>query len=244
MSISCSAYYSEGNCTQTLGEVFLGSASFSWGFLDVFGSFVPQAGRQRWSFTPLLALQLVGGWSAALRSVGHRLLWLRLFRLLQAHRGGSWVLSWCKGLHPFLGVAVINDPFRGRCSHLFSRVLGHCCSWCSGNPGVSGAVGVIDRGGERHRFQHLLLECCPISAAPCNIAFPLCTFVSYSGTTSYRKNQQLEVILWGHSLGTGIALSALSNLLDRGKRCKGLVLEAVADFGGSRIWTFFFDLRW
>lgn len=35
-----------------------------------------------------------------------------------------------------------------------------------------------------------------------------------------------EVIVWGHSLGTGIALSALSKLLESGRRCKGLVLEA------------------
>eukprot|EP00434_Breviolum_minutum_P016125 symbB.v1.2.014211.t2/scaffold1027.1/size171366/13 len=35
-----------------------------------------------------------------------------------------------------------------------------------------------------------------------------------------------EVILWGHSLGTGIALSALTKLLQNGQSCKGLVLEA------------------
>ena len=35
-----------------------------------------------------------------------------------------------------------------------------------------------------------------------------------------------DVILWGHSLGTGIAMAAADKLLQRGKSCKGLVLEA------------------
>lgn len=43
---------------------------------------------------------------------------------------------------------------------------------------------------------------------------------------SLKPTQPAEVILWGHSLGTGIALSAADALLKQGKRCKGVVLEA------------------
>lgn len=62
--------------------------------------------------------------------------------------------------------------------------------------------------------------CRPTEATAVADVLATLEFMEQSGSSTE------EVILWGHSLGTGIALSALSKLLEDGKRCKGVVLEA------------------